>query len=115
MVIRRNIKLDNNGETAPSHLERFSSHCSNFQHSHLGGSFMEAPCKPLNQSLRSTRATVPTPPPSFKAGSPVPLSQERQHPFPHRSTFCERASLPLPQGGISVLWPYAPNEGKGRR
>ncbi|GBM12934.1 hypothetical protein AVEN_163994-1 [Araneus ventricosus] len=33
---------------------------------HLGGSFIEAPCKPHNRSLRSPRAAGFTPPPSFE-------------------------------------------------
>ncbi|GBM41252.1 hypothetical protein AVEN_157704-1 [Araneus ventricosus] len=51
---------------------------SNFQSIHLGGSFTEAPCK---RSLRSHRATAPTPP-AFNT-YPLPFD----YPFPTRLHF----------------------------
>ncbi|GBN35705.1 hypothetical protein AVEN_163923-1 [Araneus ventricosus] len=70
-------------ESALVHLERITSHRSNFQPIHLGGSFTEAPCKRHNRSLQLPRVTVRTSPPAFKTG-----------PLPPR--FLEGASLPLP-------------------
>ncbi|GBN56202.1 hypothetical protein AVEN_97972-1 [Araneus ventricosus] len=58
-------------------------HRSNFQPVHLGGPFMEAPCKPHYRSLRFRRANAPTPLTGFKT---IPARP---------SHFRERVSLSL--------------------
>ncbi|GBN01546.1 hypothetical protein AVEN_109136-1 [Araneus ventricosus] len=73
---------------------------------------MEAPCKRHSRSLQSPSATMPTPPPAFKTGSPSTLFRESYTPHPPFCSFrfCERGSLSLTRDRISVLWPNAPNE-----
>ncbi|GBN28493.1 hypothetical protein AVEN_269820-1 [Araneus ventricosus] len=56
-----NIKLDIHGETAPHKWHGSTPHHSNFQPIHLGGSYMEAPCKPHNRLLLSSRAIASAP------------------------------------------------------
>ncbi|GBL67032.1 hypothetical protein AVEN_77075-1 [Araneus ventricosus] len=54
-----NLKPDIQERFAPHHSERFAPYRSNFQPIHLGGSFMEAPCKRHNRPLQSPRTEVP--------------------------------------------------------
>ncbi|GBM22023.1 hypothetical protein AVEN_242693-1 [Araneus ventricosus] len=107
----RFLKLDIHGETVPGYLERLASHHSNFQPIHLGGSFMEAPCKPHNRSLQSSRTTVLTPTPAFKMGSPPLFPKRASLPLSHFVVFAfVREHRSLLQDRISALWPSALDE-----
>ncbi|GBO27543.1 hypothetical protein AVEN_175221-1 [Araneus ventricosus] len=66
---------------------------------------MEDPCKSRNRLLQSSRATVPTPPLAFKAGSRELYSSSLILWF----CFCEKFSLLLTRDRISVLWPNTLN------
>ncbi|GBM62183.1 hypothetical protein AVEN_189397-1 [Araneus ventricosus] len=56
----------------------------------------------MNRSLRSPRATVPTPSTCFQSGTPTQLSRESFTPLPPFCgfRFCERGSLPSPFCGF---------------
>ncbi|GBM84653.1 hypothetical protein AVEN_136683-1 [Araneus ventricosus] len=93
----RDVKLDIHERSIPHLLVHFSPHRPHFQTFHLGGLFMDTPCKPHNRPLQFPRATVPPTPSAFKTGHPAPLSRETfTPPLPFCGfRFCERASLPF--------------------
>ncbi|GBN14311.1 hypothetical protein AVEN_228374-1 [Araneus ventricosus] len=91
--------MDIHGRTVPHQLECVSPDSSSFRPIHLGGSFMEAPRK---RSLRSPRATAPTP---FKMGSPPRCPERASLPLLDLVVFAfvRRARPPLPRPHFSLM------------